>query len=70
MQQPVLLSPEFGAKPQLYAQLTVWPCQDELFVNNPRDIRENDEYALDFAFFFWLGGNKYRNLALRVAGTL
>jgi hypothetical protein len=23
-------------------------CQDEFFVNNPLDIKENDEYALDF----------------------
>jgi hypothetical protein len=25
-------------------------CQDEVFVNNPLDVKENDEHALDFAF--------------------
>jgi hypothetical protein len=25
-------------------------CQGELFVNNPLDVKENDEHALDFAF--------------------
>jgi hypothetical protein len=24
-------------------------CQDEFFVNNPLDVKENDEHALDFA---------------------
>jgi hypothetical protein len=24
-------------------------CRDEFFVNNPPDVKENDEYALDFA---------------------
>jgi hypothetical protein len=28
-------------------------CQDELFVNNPLDVKENDEQALDFALT-WL----------------
>jgi hypothetical protein len=25
-------------------------CQHEFFVNNPLDIKENDEHAFDFAF--------------------
>jgi hypothetical protein len=24
-------------------------CQDEFFVNNPLDVKENDEHAVDFA---------------------
>jgi hypothetical protein len=30
--------------------------QDELFVNNPFNVKENDEHALDFALHFPLGG--------------
>jgi hypothetical protein len=25
-------------------------CQDEFFVNNPLDVKESDEHALDFPF--------------------
>jgi hypothetical protein len=31
-------------------------CQDEFFVNNLLDAKENDEHALDFAFHFPLRG--------------
>jgi hypothetical protein len=31
-------------------------CQDEFFVNNPLDVKENDDHALDFALSFPLGG--------------
>jgi hypothetical protein len=30
-------------------ELTVLHCQDEFFVNNPLDVKENDEHALGFA---------------------
>jgi hypothetical protein len=60
MQQPILLSPKLGPKfrtfsrsrhkpSQQYAELTL-ACQDEFFANNPLDIRENYEHALDLAF--------------------
>jgi hypothetical protein len=26
------------------------PCQDEIFLNNPLDVKEHDEHALGFAF--------------------
>jgi hypothetical protein len=29
--------------------LTVLACQDEFFLNNPLDVKENDEHALDFS---------------------
>jgi hypothetical protein len=29
-------------------------CQDESFVNNPFDTKENDEHALDFAVHLFL----------------
>jgi hypothetical protein len=31
-------------------------CQDEIFVNNPLHVKENDEHALDFALHFPFGG--------------
>jgi hypothetical protein len=60
MQQPVLLSPKFGSKfshiftHSLYnvTVVCVINClayQDELFVSNPFDVKENDEHALNFA---------------------
>jgi hypothetical protein len=60
MQQPVLLSPKFGAKSlHIFTQSpwnisVVWGidclgCQDKFFVNNPLDVKESDEPALDFA---------------------
>jgi hypothetical protein len=60
MQQPVILSPKFGAKssnlftqsPQKshqHAEFDCLACQDEMFVNNPLDVKESYEHALDFA---------------------
>jgi hypothetical protein len=61
MQQPVLLSPKFRAKsshnfmqsPQnvtVVCRLDCLACREEFFMNNPHDIKENDEQALDFCF--------------------
>jgi hypothetical protein len=61
MQQPVNLSPKFGAKssnnfkqaPQNNTAVCGTDCsarQDEFFENNSLDVEENDEHALDFAF--------------------
>jgi hypothetical protein len=60
MQQPILLSPKFGEKSshilmQLLQNLTTvceidcLACQDEFFVNDPLDVKENDEHAHGFA---------------------
>jgi hypothetical protein len=60
MQQPVLLSPKFEAKSSHIFTQSPWnvtvvcgtdclACQDEFFVNNPLDVKENDGHALDFA---------------------
>jgi hypothetical protein len=60
MQQPVCLLLKFGAKSShIFTQspenvtvvcgIDCLACQEELFVNNPLDIKANDEYALDFA---------------------
>jgi hypothetical protein len=57
MQQPVLLSPKFEAESShIFTQspkivTAVWgidclACQDEFFVNNPLDVKENYEHAL------------------------
>jgi hypothetical protein len=59
IQLPVLLSPNFGAKSlhiftqtssiiTLLRQIDFFTCQDELFMSNPLDIKENDEHALEF----------------------
>jgi hypothetical protein len=59
-QQPVLLSPKFGAKSshiftQSPSNVTVvyeidcLVCQDEFFVNNLFDVKENYANSLDFA---------------------
>jgi hypothetical protein len=56
-----LLSPKFGAKsshiftqsPYKVTVVCGTDClayQDEFFVNNPPDVKENYEYAPDFAF--------------------
>jgi hypothetical protein len=63
MQQPVLLSPKFEMKPshiftQLPQKVTIicrtdcLACQDEFFVNNPLDVKENDEHALHLSRLF------------------
>jgi hypothetical protein len=31
-------------------------CQDQFFVNNPLDVKENDEHAHEFALHLLLGG--------------
>jgi hypothetical protein len=31
-------------------------CQDKFFINNPFDVKENDDHALDFDLLFALGG--------------
>jgi hypothetical protein len=62
MQQPVLLSPKFGAKSSHVSRsrrktsqrirngvFGLPACQDEFFVNSPLDLKENYEHALDFA---------------------
>jgi hypothetical protein len=60
MQLPVLLSPKFGAKsshifmqsPLNFTVICRIDCltfQDEPLQNNPLDVKENDEHALDFA---------------------
>jgi hypothetical protein len=60
MQQPLLSSPKFGAKSlhiftYLSRNVTVLcvsgflACHNKLFLNNPLDVKENDEHALDFA---------------------
>jgi hypothetical protein len=30
-------------------------CQDEFFVKNPANVKEDDEHALDFSLHFLLG---------------
>jgi hypothetical protein len=35
--------------------LSVLACQDEVFVNNPLDVQENDEHVYEFALYFQLG---------------
>jgi hypothetical protein len=61
MKQPVLLSQKLGAKSShiftqsplnvtLVCGIDCLACQDEFFVSNPLDFKENDEHALDFAF--------------------
>jgi hypothetical protein len=63
MQQAVLLSPKFGAKSsRIYTQspynITVvcgidcLVCQDELFLNNPIYVEENDGHALHLSRLF------------------
>jgi hypothetical protein len=63
LQQPVFLSPKFRAKSsQIFTQsqqnvtvvyeIDCLACKDEDFVNNPLDVEENDEYALDFSLHF------------------
>jgi hypothetical protein len=60
IKQPILFSPKLGVKSsyifmQLSQNVTVvcridcLTCQDEVFVNNPLDVKENDEHALDSA---------------------
>jgi hypothetical protein len=60
MQQPIFLSPKFGAKSlQIFKQLPqnvrvlggidCLACQEEFFVNNLIDAKENYEHALNFA---------------------
>jgi hypothetical protein len=49
--QPVLSLPKFGTKSlQIFMQwFHEWlACEDEFFVNNGLDDKENDEHALDF----------------------
>jgi hypothetical protein len=59
MQQPDPLLPKFWAKsfhifrhsPQnatVVCGIDCMACQDELFVNNPIDVKDNDEHTLDF----------------------
>jgi hypothetical protein len=59
MQQPIHSSPKFGAKSshifiQSLQNVTVLSgidclaCQEEFFVNNPIDAKENDEHAPDY----------------------
>jgi hypothetical protein len=59
MQQPVLLSPKFVQKSlHIFTQLPLnitavcgidcLAYQDEFFVNNSLNVKENDEYAPDF----------------------
>jgi hypothetical protein len=61
IQQPVLLSPKFGAKSShsltqssldvtVICGLEYFSCQDKLFVNNPLDMKDNDEHTLEFVF--------------------
>jgi hypothetical protein len=60
MQQPVLFSPKFEVKslhiftqsPEnvtVVCEVYCLACQDELFFNNPLDVKGNDEHALNFA---------------------
>jgi hypothetical protein len=62
LQQPVLLSPKFGAKPshiltqspknfRIVCRIDFLACQDEI-LNNPLNVKENDEHALDIAFAY------------------
>jgi hypothetical protein len=59
MQQPVRLSPKFGAKSSyIFTQsplnvamvcgIDCLACEDKFLVNNPFDVKENYEHALDF----------------------
>jgi hypothetical protein len=61
MQQPVLLSPDFGAKfshismhlpynVTAVCRIDCLACQDEFVVNNSLDVKKNYEHALDFFF--------------------
>jgi hypothetical protein len=58
MQQPVILSPNFRAKFSHISTLSplhvtavcgndCLACHDEFFINNPLDVKENDEQAFD-----------------------
>jgi hypothetical protein len=60
MQQPVLLSPNFGMKSlhiftlslkdvTVVCRIDCLACQDEFFVKNSRDGKGNYEHTLDFA---------------------
>jgi hypothetical protein len=77
MQQSVFLSPKLGAKswpifmqsPQnvtVVCGIDCLDCQNELFVHNPLDVKENDEHALDFDLRPSLPFSHSVSLALRV----
>jgi hypothetical protein len=70
VQQPVALSPKFGAKYShiftespynvtVVCRIGCLVCQNKFYVNNSLDVKENNEHALDFALhlsrFFGLG---------------
>jgi hypothetical protein len=66
MQQPFLLSPKFWVKSSNIFKQSLYIVrivrgmyclisQDEFFVNNSFDARDNYEHALDFAIYFLLG---------------
>jgi hypothetical protein len=38
-----------GVKRHMLCGIDCWACQDEFFVHNPFDVKENDEHVLDFA---------------------
>jgi hypothetical protein len=61
MQQSILLTPKFVVKSsRVFPQspqnvvaicgIDCLACRDEFFVNNLRDVKENDDHALNFAF--------------------
>jgi hypothetical protein len=59
MQQQVLLSSKFHAlalNVTAVFRLDSLACQDEFFVNNFLNVKENDKHALDFALHFPQGG--------------
>jgi hypothetical protein len=65
MRKPKLLSPDFGAKSQhIFTQsaqsvksvcgIDYLSSQNELILNNPLDVKEFDEHALEFALHLCL----------------
>jgi hypothetical protein len=49
LHQPVLLLSKVWDAVTVVFRIDCLVCQDEFFVNNPIDVKENDEHALHFA---------------------
>jgi hypothetical protein len=53
---------------QYYMEFDCLACQNELFVNNPLDVNENDEHALDFALDYFIPF-RFGEIGLSVYGS-
>jgi hypothetical protein len=62
MHQPLLLLPKFWSESShiftqspynvtVVSRIDCLACQNEFFVNNLLEVKENDEHALDFALY-------------------